>query len=67
MFEVTDEFSPFPPLLLLSPEQKGFFFVRADGRGRPRRLGPASRDRTFRRGGFSFAPPMPFSPNGRRK
>ena len=66
VFEVTDEFSPFPPLLLLSPEQKGFFFVRADGRGRPRRLGPASRDRTFRSGGFSFAPPMPFSPNGRR-
>jgi hypothetical protein len=45
VFEVTDEFSVNPPLPLnLLPEQKGFFWVRADGTGL-RRLGPPSRQR----------------------
>jgi hypothetical protein len=62
VFEVNDEFSRIGPPTL-SPEQKGFFLVRSDGRGL-RRLGPASRDRTVF--GFSVAPPVVFSPNGRR-
>src|SRR5262245_4859415 len=48
VFEVNNEFalSVFraPPL---PPDQQGLFFVRADGSGR-RRLGPASRDPSFR-------------------
>jgi hypothetical protein len=62
VFEVNDESSLIGPPTL-SPEQKGFFLVRSDGRGL-RRLGPASRDRTVF--GFSVAPPVMFSPNGRR-
>ena len=43
VFEVTDDFSINPPLPLhLPPEQKGIFFVRADGSGL-RSLGPPSR------------------------
>ena len=43
VFEVTDDFSAFPKLPLhLAPEQKGIFFVRADGSGL-HRLGPPSR------------------------
>src|SRR5262249_18501800 len=68
VFEVNDEFSRLGTFL--SPEQRGFFFVRSDGRGlRP--VGPPSRDRTVRPGGGfvsgrSFAPPIFFSPDGRR-
>src|SRR5262245_58768654 len=58
----------------LPPEQQGIFFVRADGSGL-RRLGPASRDPSFRTSpdpsgtfpfGVNIAAEMPFSPNGRR-
>jgi hypothetical protein len=46
-FEVTDEFSFNPPLPLnLRPEQKGIFWVRADGTGL-HRLGPPSRTPFF--------------------
>jgi hypothetical protein len=64
VFEVNDEVSVVGPPPTLSPEQKGFFLVRSDGGGL-RRLGPASRDPSFRFG-FSIAPPIVFSPNGRR-
>ena len=47
VFEVSDDFSSKPPLPLnLPPEQKGIFWVRADGTGL-RRLGPSSRERFF--------------------
>jgi len=47
VFDVSDEFSVNPPLPLnLPPEQKGIFWVRADGTGL-RRLGPPSRARFF--------------------
>jgi cysteine-rich repeat protein len=60
-----------PPL---PPDQQGFFFVRADGSAPPRRLGPASRDPTFRIASGPTGPPtftwlapwVGFSPNGRR-
>src|SRR4030095_12467477 len=60
VFEVNDAFS-ITPSTLLSPEQRGFFMVRSDGRGlRP--LGPASREPSF----SAFpSPPIAFSPNGR--
>ena len=76
VFEVNDDFS-LSRLTSLPPEQKGFFFVRSDGRER-RYLGPASRDPSFRVGQgpiaallsqgnvFTLSPPIPFSPNGRR-
>ena len=68
-FEVTDEFSVFPPLPLnLPPEQKGFFWVRADGTGM-RRLGPPSRQRSFfltSSGGLYHWLGLWFSPNGRK-
>jgi len=70
VFEVTDEFSVNPPLPLnLPPEQKGIFWVRADGTGL-RRLAPPSRTPFFDitpsgfvtdGGGFS----LNFSPDGR--
>ena len=70
IFEVTDDHSFFP-FTDVSPEQEGMFLVRADGRGL-RRLGPASREASFRiapsrTGGFdsSTYTQMPFSPNGR--
>src|SRR5262245_23500188 len=75
VFEVTDDTAVIhfgPPL---TSEQKGMFLVRADGSGL-RRLGPASRDPSFRIGPpginarytFSvvFSTSIPFSPNGRR-
>jgi hypothetical protein len=68
VFEVNDEFSiaGVPPL---SPEQKGIFFVRSDGRGL-RRLGLPSRDPTFTVSQsptlYSVSTSMAFSPNGRR-
>jgi hypothetical protein len=68
VFEVTDEFSTNPPLPLNLPsEQKGFFWVRADGTGL-RWLGPPSRERFFyiNEGGgvdeFGF---IAFNPSGR--
>jgi hypothetical protein len=61
VFEVNDLFS-ISPHTPLSPEQRGFFMVRSDGRGlRP--LGPASRARSF---SDDTSPPIAFSPNGRR-
>src|SRR4029434_9978290 len=75
VFEVNDEVSIAAPSSL-SSEQKGRFFVRADGSGR-RRLGPASRDRSFTIGPYFdispdfwnlwvISPPVLFSPNGRQ-
>jgi len=67
VFEVTDEFSVNPPLPLnLPPEQKGIFWVRADGTGL-RRLGPPSRTPFFfvQDGGTYLYSPLSFSPNGR--
>jgi hypothetical protein len=48
VFDVTDEFSVWPVQLPLNlpPEQKGLFWVRADGSGL-RRLGPPSRTHFF--------------------
>jgi len=46
VFEVTNDQVRIPGLPAV-PEQEGFFYVRSDGRGL-RRLGPASRDRTWR-------------------
>jgi hypothetical protein len=65
VFEVNDEFSTLtPPPPPLSPEQKGFFFVRSDGRGlRP--LGPPSHEPSFG-SVWALSPPIAFSPNGRR-
>jgi len=75
VFEVTDDFSILPTTRgLLAPEQEGVFFVRSDGSGL-RRLGPASRDPSFR---FVLDPtspvgliasltsPLSFSPDGRK-
>jgi len=69
IFEVTDAFSV-PREEPLPEEAKGFFSIRADGSGL-RRLGPASRERTYR----FFAPDegllvqlypdLAISPNGR--
>jgi len=68
VFEVTDEFSTYPPLPLnLPPEQKGIFWVRADGTGL-RRLGPPSRERFFyinENGGVDEFGGLAFSPSGR--
>jgi len=68
VFEVTDEFSTQPPLPLnLLPEQKGIFWVRADGTGL-RRLGPPSRERFFyinEEGGVDEFGVLAFSPSGR--
>src|SRR5262249_22512174 len=64
VFEVTNDNSR--PALGVVPEQEGFFYVRSDGRGL-RRLGPASRDRTWRDvpGLDSSRWSLRFSPNGR--
>src|SRR5262249_24801455 len=64
VFEVTNDNSR--PALGVVPEQEGFFYVRSDGRGL-RRLGPASRDRTWRDvpGLDSSRWRLRFSPNGR--
>jgi len=77
VFEVNDQ-APFFRSISLAPEANGFFLVRPDGTGR-RRLGPPSRDPSFRVGPefgkifpislgfiFTFAPPVVFSPNGGR-
>jgi hypothetical protein len=47
VFEVTNDFQILVGRLPLAPEEKGFFYIRADGTGL-RRLGPASRDPTGR-------------------
>jgi hypothetical protein len=63
---VSDEFSVNPPLPLNLPaEQKGIFWVRADGRDL-RRLAPPSRQQGFSviRGGVFVDPGLSFSPNG---
>src|SRR5207244_2486629 len=71
VFEVNDEFSIVGSRL--SPEQKGFFFVRSDGRGLRHLPGPASQEPTFRIIGVPpgmmmswLATSVAFSPNGRR-
>jgi hypothetical protein len=70
VFEVSDDFSSKPPLPLnLPPEQKGIFWVGADGKGL-RRLGPPSRERFFNSVPtvpFAIVPllGLSFSPNGR--
>jgi cysteine-rich repeat protein len=76
VFEVNDDLL-FSRFISVPPDQKGLFFVRSDGRGL-RRLGPPSRDPTFRLGAdfidgskdawkaWILAPPMFFSPDGRR-
>ena len=68
VFEVSDEFSVSPPLPLnLPPDQKGIFWVRADGTGL-RRLGPPGRQRSFflnSYGGVFTWPGLRFSPSGR--
>ena len=71
VFEVTDEFSTFPPLPLnLPPEQKGIFWVGADGAGL-RSLGPPSRGRLFfinnggGNTGVNILGEWSFSPDGR--
>jgi WD40-like Beta Propeller Repeat len=61
VFELNDAFS-LSPSRPLSPEQRGFFMVRSDGR-ELRSLGPASRDQSFN---AHTSPPIAFSPNGRR-
>ena len=66
-FEVSDDFSVNPPLPLhLPPQQKGIFWVRADGTGlRP--LGPPSREPFFyvAPGPFTYVfVGLSFSPNG---
>jgi len=71
-FEVTDDFSFFA-FTAVPPEAEGMFLVRTDGSGL-RRLGPPSRDPSFRiapsvRGtGFDVSGPadLPFSPDRRR-
>src|SRR5262249_52007671 len=47
VFEVNDQ-SPFFHSISVRPEENGIFFVRADGSQPPRRLGPPSRDPSFR-------------------
>ena len=63
VFEVTDDFSrlgqPFVP-----PEQKGIFFIHADGSGL-RRLGDASRIPAISASLGTAEPAFRFSPNGR--
>jgi hypothetical protein len=72
VFEATDEFSINPPLPLNLPEEKrGIFWVRADGTGLPRKLGPPSAVRLFDvvSGVFvdySSGVPASFSPDGRK-
>jgi hypothetical protein len=72
VFEVTDDHSFFP-LTAVPPEAQGMFVVGADGRGL-RRLGPASREPSFRitpspEGGGDFdvstGSLVPFSPDRR--
>jgi hypothetical protein len=72
VFEVLKQFSLFPALTPEPPRGEGIFFARADGRGEPRRLGPASRIPTFRfasdsLGTFHHADAwtFPVSPDGR--
>src|SRR5262249_52061606 len=66
VFEVNDDFSSLQSVPPLPEEQKGFFLVRADGRGLVHLPGPPSRDKSFRGDSFGFAPPLSFSPDGRR-
>jgi hypothetical protein len=73
VFEVTDDFSGTRQKLVPPEQPEGIFIVRADGRGL-RRLGPASRDPSFRYAMDPASPlglrvgawiPFPFSPDGR--
>jgi hypothetical protein len=69
VFEVSDDFSSNPQLPLnLPPEQKGIFWVRADGMDL-RRLGDPSRERFFYKASSAPLARIPliglsFSPNG---
>lgn len=68
VYEVSDEFSV-PRPEPLPPEEQGFFFVNADGSGR-QRLGPASREPTYRlfliddAPAIQEIPDLAFSPDG---
>src|SRR5262249_31994759 len=73
VFEVTDDFSVVGQKLVPPEQPEGIFIVRADGRGL-RRLGPASRDPSFRYAVDPAPPigvrgsvwiPFTFSPDGR--
>jgi hypothetical protein len=70
VFEVTNRFQLLSPRTPLTEEQEGFFHVRADGTGL-RRLGPPSRDSTYRIGVVAGTPVvsfnsfLSFSPSGR--
>src|SRR5262245_27207897 len=69
VFEITNQFQ-LVAHIPLEPEEEGFFFVRSDGTGL-RRLGPPSRDSTYRISGTGSLPDIefefsiPFSPSGR--
>jgi hypothetical protein len=63
VFELTDEFVR-EGRGLLAPEQRGIYYMRADGSGR-RRLGPASRSPAYYLGGFSSLG-LSFDPSGQR-
>jgi hypothetical protein len=75
VFEVTDDTAVVHlGAARLPPDQKGMFLVHADGTGL-RRLGPASRDPSFRTSpdlthtyifNVALAVSIPFSPDGRR-
>src|SRR5262249_46506182 len=56
VFEVTDDFGEISKNLVPPGQEEGIFVVRADGRGL-RRLGPASRDPSFR---YVYDPASPF-------
>src|SRR5262249_20073643 len=56
VFEVTDDFGEISRTLVPPGQEEGIFVVRADGRGL-RRLGPASRDPSFR---YVYDPASPF-------
>jgi hypothetical protein len=64
VFEVTKQFSLYPPLTPEPPRGEGIFFVRADGRGL-RRLGPASRFPSLLFVGGRTGTVFSVSPNGR--
>src|SRR5262249_56527150 len=69
VFEVTDELGYSGPRL--PPEEKGFFFVRADGSGGPLKIGSPSRVPPYDTKGVSISyvlavPSVVFSPDGER-
>jgi hypothetical protein len=72
VFEVTNQFMLVFPATPIPEDLQGFFYVRADGTGL-RRVGPPSRDPTYRVGttpggslSASFHYYLPFDPRGER-